>query len=304
MDPLRDIALFVAIARDKSFSKAAKTLDMSVSSVSRRLADMEAALGVQLVKRTTRHVELTEAGAAHYERCRPILEAADAAYEALGVAVEKPRGTVRVAATPDFISLYIAPLLPEFVALYPDVTFRFDLSPRWTDLFTEDADIALRIGAVHDSRPIARRMGHVRSGLYASENYLRRVGHPAHPSELRRHECLFIAPVLSEGASWTLVRGEEKVQVSVAGRFGVNNMSMIRQLAALDLGVGIIDVKLAQELVNERKLTRVLPEWSLEPQPVFALTATRLLPGRTRIFLEFLTTRIDLEGRSKKPKIA
>ena len=286
------MALFVEVAKAKSFSRAAEALDMPLSSLSRRIAALEKAIGIQLLNRTTRKIELTEAGAIYFARCQQIVEAAQIAHEQLQALSDTPRGRLRVSMPVNFGTFFLAPLIAKFAERYPDVSFDFDLSPRRVDLLSENFDLAIRVGELPDSALIIRRLALVPTGLYAAPSYLSRFGEPTHPLELPNHTCIQMLHTHSSSA-WRLTRAEETIEVDVAGRFAVNNISMVQRLAALGVGIGAIDATIARECVESGHLQPVLIEWQLPPVPIFALTATRLLPAKTYMFIDFLIEHLN-----------
>jgi DNA-binding transcriptional LysR family regulator len=288
---LRDMALFVEVARKRSFSRAAEALGMATSSLSRRISELERRIGLRLLNRTTRRIELTPAGTLYYERSRRIVDEARIAHEQLAAEGEDPRGTLRVTMPADFGLAFLAPLLDEFARRYPGISFDFDLSPGTVDLVSGSVDVAIRTGALPDTGLIARRIANVSRHLYAAPAYLAKAGEPAGPSDLTRHECVHIASP-GRAATWTLIRGKKKVEVTVGGRFACNNVGMIRELAALGLGIAMLPERIVRSEVAAGRLRRVLRDWGIPPHPVSALTATRLLPARTRVFLDFLAAKL------------
>jgi|GEM_PF-4034848 len=148
---LPDVVLFVAVARARSFSRAAKALAMPVSTLSRRIAEFESKLGVQILVRSTRQVDLTETGTRYLESCQLVIEAAEAAQAMLLGETEHPRGRLRVSATQDFALAYLTPIFGEFGSRYPESSFELDLTTRSVDLIGEGFDVAIRMGALPDS---------------------------------------------------------------------------------------------------------------------------------------------------------
>lgn len=283
--PLSDMALFVEVVKARSFRRAAATLGTPNSTVSRRISALEKAIGLRLLHRTTRKIELTEAGQIYYDRCRRIVDEARLAHEQLGEMLEQPSGLLRVSLPVDFATIYLAPRMAEFASRYPGIAFEFDLTPRRVDLVTEPFDLAVRMGEQPDSTLIARKLAVLPHHLYASPAYLASFGEPAQPDDLAKHEC-----VLFRGAShsWKLFRGNEAVDAPVAGRFRVNSIGMMHQFAVLKMGIAALAEKIVAEDLANNRLCRVLPEWETTPIPVYAVTETRLLPAKTQRFLEFL----------------
>lgn len=288
MELLNDMALFVEVAHARSFRRAAEATGVPNSTLSRRIGALEKAIGLRLLHRTTRKVELTEAGQLYYERCRRIVEEARLAHEQLGEMVAQPSGVLRASLPVDFATIYMAPLLADFARRYPGITFDFDLTPRRVDLVTEPFDVAIRMGELTDSTLIARQLARLSVLVCASPRYLELSGEPTHPAELEQHECLGFP----KADTWTLHRGVETVEVEVGGRFHVNSVGMFRRLATLDLGVALLPEEIAAEDLAAGRLRRILPDWEGRSTPVYALTETRLLPAKTQRFIEFLQERL------------
>jgi DNA-binding transcriptional LysR family regulator len=293
---LPDVVLFVAVAGAKSFSRAAKALGMPVSTLSRRIADFEGKLGIQLLVRSTRQVDLTEAGARYFERCQLVVEAAEAAQAELGGHVDNPRGSLRVSVTQDFALTYLTAIFADFTSRYPDVSFELDLTPRSVDLIGEGFDVAIRMGPLPDSQLFARRIGTSPIALYAAPGYLKRAGLPKVPADLAAHQCLRILGPVDGEARWTLERGEQVESVRVKGKWVAYSMRFLLELATRGLGVIAIDRAVARPAVESGALVQILPEWSPPPVPVHAITPSKLLPARTRVFLDCLGDHIRMEG--------
>jgi len=285
---LNDMALFIEVARSRSFRGTADVTGIPNSTISRRISNLEKAIGLRLLHRTTRKVELTEAGQLYYERCRRIVEEARVAHEQLGEMLAQPNGVLRTSLPVDFATIYLAPLMPEFARRYPGISFDFDLTPRRVDLISEPYDVAIRMGDLPDSSLIARLLARLPVQVYASPGYLKAAGEPTHPSDLQRHECIgFPKP-----GKWTLHRQDESMEVAVGGRFLGNSIGLFRRLATFDLGVTLLPQEVAQEAVDAGRLRRILPDWQAKPTPVYALTETRLLPAKTQRFIEFLQEKL------------
>ncbi len=299
VDLLRDMAVFVAVANAKSFSRAAAALGMPVSSVSRRVSELEGRLGVPLFTRTTRQVQLTEAGAEYFERCRSILDAAEIAHEDLRGHAGEPRGHLRVSVTPDFAMVFLTPLFAEFARRYPDISFDFDLSPRWVDLVGEGFDVAIRIGTLPETSTLTvRKLVSVETSVYASDAYLAHAGEPREPADLEEHDCIRILRPHDTLAVWSLTRGGDEVAVTVKGRFATNSPRLMLRLAVLGMGVAVVDDDMARPELESGALRRLLPEWRVPPVPIYAITPSRRLPAKTRLFIDCLVAHLDVRRRS------
>ncbi|WP_097304396.1 LysR family transcriptional regulator [Pseudomonas chlororaphis] len=291
MELLNDMALFVEVVKARSFRRAAEAMGMPNSTLSRRISGLEKAIGLRLLHRTTRKIELTEAGQLYFDRCKRIVEEARLAHEQLGEMLARPSGLLRASLPVDFATIYLAPLIAEFAARYPGISFDFDLTPRQVDLISEPVDLVIRMGEPPSSNLIARKLASLPRYLYASPAYLERFGEPAHPRELAGHECLRLRSPKTD--NWTLSRPGETLEVEVGGRFQLNSVGLIRRLATLDLGIAVLAQGIVAEELANGSLRRVMPQWQASPIPVYALTETRLLPAKTQRFIEFLRERLE-----------
>jgi DNA-binding transcriptional LysR family regulator len=288
---LNDMALFVEVVKARSFRRAAEAIGMPNSTLSRRISGLEKAIGLRLLHRTTRRIELTEAGQLYFERCKRIVEEARLAHEQLGEMLAQPSGVLRVSLPVDFATTFLAPQLAEFSRRYPGISFEFDLTPRRVDLVAEPFDVAIRMGELPDSNLIARQLARLPRYLYASPRYLELSGEPSRPDDLARHECLRMRT--TEADVWTLHDAAETAEVAIGGRFLLNSIGMIRRLATLDLGIAMLAEEIVAEDIAEGRLRRVLPQWQATPIPVYAITETRLLPAKTQRFIEFLRESLE-----------
>jgi DNA-binding transcriptional LysR family regulator len=296
MELLSYMRLFVEVARTKSFRKAADALDMPNSTLSRHIAELEKTIGLRLLHRSTRKVELTEAGEVYFKRCQGIVEEARVAHESLLDVVERPSGTLRVSMPVELATGYLAPILRDFAAAYPLISFEFDLTPRRVDLQAEPIDLAIRIGPppTAPSMLVARQIALLPRYLYAAPGYLKQAPPLKHPSDLIHHVvCMAQGAMKQRGVSRTFYRGEEQVEVAVDTRFAMNSVGLGRALALLGVGIAVLDGELTREDVAMGRLRRVLPDWSLSPIQVHAITETRLLPARTRLFIDFLKAQME-----------
>jgi DNA-binding transcriptional LysR family regulator len=288
MELLNDMALFVEVVKARSFRGAAATLGVPNSTLSRRIGLLEKEIGLRLLNRTTRRIELTEAGQLYFERCKRIVDEARLAHEQLGEMLAQPSGLLRVSLPVDFANTYLAPLIAEFAGRYPSIDFELDLTPRRVDLVAEPFDLAIRIGESEASHMIARPLARLSSHLYASPRYLELNGEPDQPSDLARHQCLSVP----RGGIWKLNDGTQTVETAIGGRFRLNNVGMIRRLATLDQGIALLPQQIVADELARDQLRRIMPHWQGSPTTVYAVTETRLLPAKTQRFIEFLRERL------------
>lgn len=289
---LNDIALFVEVAKHKNFSRAAEALHMPVSTLSRRVSQLERGIGVQLLKRSTRRVDLTEAGHVYFDRCRHLIAEAQIAHEQLLDVAQQPKGHLRVSMPTSFSLTSMPAILQEFSERYPDIESEFDLGIQPIDLLNDSFDLVIRIGRQADSGIFAKQLGAISLGLYASAQYLDRHGAPVVPADLRDHQCLRDS-TSKEDSIWRLISDTQSEEIQVSGRIAVNNVSMLRRLADLGLGIVRQPNRPFHQNSEHPQLIRVLPEWKFRPIPLLALFPSRLMPVKTRVFIEFLQTKLD-----------
>ena len=288
MDYLNEMALFAEVAEAKGFSKAAAKLGMPQSTLSRRVGELEKQLGLQLLNRTTRRVELTEAGRRYFERVKPIMEEARRIHDELIGMLVRPYGVLRVSLPVDFSYEFLAPLLPEFTAQYPEIKLEMDVTPRKVDLIGEPFDLVIRAGEQPDSGYISTVLMHDERYLYASPSYLAKHGEPQTPQDLPAADCLRF----QTASNWTLLnRAGETVLLTAQSPYAVNSMGMLARMAANGLGVAFIPAIMAEQYETSGRLKRILPDWKGQSVPIYALTATRLLPAKTKCFIAFLRSK-------------
>jgi len=294
---LNDIELFVEVARSQGFTRAGEALNMPASTISRRIARLEKSIGVRLFNRSTRKVALTEGGAAYFERCRHLIEEARIAHEMLLDGTRQPQGHLKVSLPSSLVLAFLQEALWEFSRRYPEIECEYDLGVHKIDMQADGFDVVIRASHAPDSRIVSRRLGTLALGLYASPAYLREHGIPQTPEDLEGHECLR-ASRSREDTVWKLLSapGEER-HVRVRGRIAINHVLMLRRMA--EQGAGIVPLSI-RDRRHDDQLVRVLPGWTFEPIPMVALFPSRMMPARTRVFLDFLDeelSHVDILGR-------
>lgn len=290
---LHDVVLFVEVARTRNFSAAGRNLGVSNPTLSRRIAAMEERFGVRLFDRTTRRVELTDAGQRYFDRCAHLADEARLAGEALREDAGQPGGHLRLSMPVDLGVYSIGPALHAFAQRHPAITFDLDLSPGRRDLVGEHVDVAFRLGAVTAEQLVVRRIGWVTQPLFAAPSYLEARGHPRAPADLVQHECILLPRPKLE-ASWQLANGQESAQVAVHGRFATNNVGMMKMLAERGSGIAALQPALVLDALDRGRLQPVLPGWELPRLPLYAVTTSHLLPARVTLLIDFLAARLTL----------
>lgn len=280
---------FVAVARRLSFRAAADELGMDPTVLSRKVARLEARLGVRLLHRTTRKVSLTEAGAVYFQRCDDLLSRmADAEAEVSRYA-SGPTGTLRLALPNMFGQRHIAPLVPEFMARHPALRIELAFSDRMVDLLDLRMDAAIRIGsmaAVGDLR--IRRLAPNRRLVCASPAYLARHGAPREPADLAAHRILHFSPFI-EGNAWRLARGGSEVEVPVAPVLCADNVEVLRLAALAGEGIAILATFVAGDDLAAGRLVPVLPAWQPPASTIsFVYPNAPFTPQKVRALSDFL----------------
>ncbi len=290
LSALHDIALFVETARTSSFSRASANLGVSPATLSRRIAAMEEHFNTRLFHRTTRKVELTDAGRRYFERCEALADGARLAQDALLEEAQLPSGHVRLSMPVELGVHSIGPLLPEFARMYPGINFMVDLSSTHRDLVNDQFDVAIRLGSVRSDLLVSRQIGWVRMGLYASKAYLDARGTPSHPTDLVAHDCI-VLPSAQDDTQWRLTRGAETVAVPVSGRFAVTSQGLMHALCERGAGIATLAPVIWRESASAGRILPVLPEWLIPQLGVYAVTASRLQTASVRAFIDFLAER-------------
>jgi DNA-binding transcriptional LysR family regulator len=294
MQLLRDIALFVEVVKTKNFTKAAHHLEVPASTLSRRVNALEQKIGVRLLNRTTRRVEVTEAGAAYYAKCAHLVEEARIAHEDLLDNTTQPKGTLRLSCSADFANHYLPNVLIQYTQRYPQVSVELDLTSRVVDLVAENFDAALRFGRLPDSGLIAKKIAQIQPMLVASPVYLLKAPALTTPEELDQHMCIRMNSSGS-GSRWRLIRNEsgETLTISVQGRFTVGSVSLIKKLGLNGAGIAVVDQALVLEELQKGLLIQILPQWRLSTVDLHLLTPSRLMPARVRLFGDLLVEALQ-----------
>lgn len=285
------IVAFVAVADAASFSAAGRTLGLPVSTVSRRVAALEAALGVQLLHRTTRRVSLSTSGTALRERVAPLLASLRAAVTQLPGREEEPAGELRVTAPIDIGAFFVADIVARFVTRHPLIRVDLHLTNERVDLVGEGFDVALRValGRLGDSSLMARKATHVSGGLFAAPTYLARRGVPRTPADLDDHEWV----TYRDMGKVRLEGGGEPTQVTPRGRVQCDDMLFMREALRAGAGIGWLPVFLPQAELASGQLTRVLPRWQTRSGHLWVLwPATRHLPPSVAAFRDFVVASL------------
>jgi DNA-binding transcriptional LysR family regulator len=281
MDRLTSLTVFVRVVDSGGFAAAARRLNMSTTMVSSHVQSLEERLGVRLLNRTTRKVSLTEVGKDYYERCGPILAELEEADRAAGALQATPRGTLRLY-TGTHIVRFIAPVVAEFLALYPEAAVDLTIGERMVDLVEEGFDLAIRPTPPPDSSLIVRHLASWRHVLCCSPSYLEEHEAPRRPDELVRHNCLRYA-FYPFGDEWHFLGpAGEPVSVRVRGNLVTNSAEALRLLALSGRGLFLAPIFVAVDDLEAGRLVRLLDGYAPVEFAINAVYPHRQRPGRVR----------------------
>jgi len=250
---------FLAVVETGSFSAAGRRIGRDGSVVTRRVGALEARLGIRLFERSTRRVALTEAGAKYRDRLRQVMDLLRAADDEARSLASTPTGLLRISAPLGFGRLWIAPAIPEFLALHPRLRIEVSYTDRYVDLIGEGFDAGVRIGDPGDSRLVARRLATMQRLLCASPGYLARHPAPRTPDDLSHHDCIGFTP-LSTYPLWHLTQGETRRSIRIAGRLVTDDIDALLQATLAGTGIAMgTDWLVGRELATGQ-LVPVLPD--------------------------------------------
>ena len=286
-------AVFAKVVEVGSFAKAAGELGLSQATVSKAIARLETRLQAALFHRTSRKMSLTESGRVAVERATRILDEGEALESEVKAQANSPRGLVRLAAPMSFGIWHVAPVLPEFMAAYPEVALEVDFSDEMVDLIGGRFDVALRISNLADSTLLARRLCTVRVLLVASPAYLDRYGRPEHPRELANHRALFYTNSIQVDAWRFKHRRQGDFTIGMTTPLRVNNADAANPALLAGLGLALQPEFLVWEHVNDGSLETVMPDWYAPHIALHIVTPPhRARPARVELLIEYLAQRL------------
>jgi DNA-binding transcriptional LysR family regulator len=289
---LNELLIFARVVQANSFVGAARALSMPKSTVSRKVSELERRLGARLLQRTTRKLSLTDAGRAYHEHALRVVAEVEAAELAVSRMQDAPRGLLRV--TTPLNAAFLGPTVASFLQRFPEVNAEIVCTNRMVDLVDEGFDLAIRAGKLADSTSIARELGVLESFIVAGPGFLAKHGTPGSPEDLAPLDCV-VFTTGEQRATWQLHRGGQTFTHTVRPRIVVNDFRFIEAATAADLGIALLPAFRLAEALREGRLVRVLPEWSIDVMPLYAVyPSTRHLTPKVRAFIEHVREQLAL----------
>jgi len=294
---LEGLAIFAKVAETRSFAAAAAELKLSKATVSKAVSRVERKLKTRSFNRTSRRIALTDAGRQLAGRAAHILAEGEAVEDAALAQATVPRGLVRLAAPMSFGLLHVAPLLPEFLAAFPEVSIDLHLSDAQVDLIGEGFDAAIRIAVLPDSSLVVRRLCEMPRYLVGSPSYLNKHGRPKHPLHLAQHRCIGYSYTRTP-ETWRFTKDGKSATIRPSGPFRVNNGDAMIPALTAGTGLGILPEFILREALAAGRLERVLPDWPLASGAVYWVTPPGgPRPKRVEVIGDFLFEKLSRQMR-------
>jgi len=292
MDRLEGMAALVSVAKAGGFSAASRETGIPLATLSRRVADLEAELGVRLLRRSTRQIALTESGQSYFQTCQRVLDEIRDAEEDLKGEYRTPKGDLTLTAPMGFGRIHLQPVVMEFLRAYPAINLRLVLADRMVDFIEEPIDLALRIAELADSPLIARTVGTIRMVVTASPEYLEQHGAPKHPLELAQHDCVAWSG-LGPLNTWWFREGKADRSFPIRTRFSTSSAESAIDAARSGLGLAQTTSYQAERGVRDGGLQILLEDFECAPTPVSLVHAgNRSVPLKLRAFVDFAVPRL------------
>ncbi|MCL8300377.1 LysR family transcriptional regulator [Pseudomonas mosselii] len=292
MDRFDAMQAFARVVETGSFTKAAATLHMSKTTVTQLIQQLEARLRVRLLNRTTRKVNVTADGAAYYERVVRLLIDMDDAETSLSSASTTPRGRLRVDVPSPLARMLLIPALPEFFARYPEIQLTVGVSDRIVDIIGENIDCVVRGGEITDQSLVARHVGDLKLGIYATPGYLQRFGTPAHPRELEegQHKTIgFLWFRTGKTLPYVMQRAEERIEVQPRPQLTVDDGNAYLAAGLAGLGMLWLPQYMAKPHLISGELLPLFEDWHMSPMPMYlAFPPNRHVSAKVRVFIDWI----------------
>lgn len=291
MDRITCMKIFVRTVEANSFSAVAREMETTQPTISKQIAALEEYLGVQLLRRSTRSLNLTDEGARFYQHCQRVIEVVAEAEASVG-RQQQPSGSLRVSCPVSFGQFQIVPRLKKFLDRYPNIKLDLTMADHFIDLVEEGVDLSIRIGNVQDTSLVSQHIGVTRRVTIGSVSYFEQAGEPQTPNDLIHHNCI-VYTQLATGNEWHFQKEQGVVKVSVNGNFQTNNSTAIREAVLSGLGIAVSPIWLFADAI-EQDLKVVLKDYQPTLLPIYALYRRgRFLPAKVHCFIDFLAAEFE-----------
>ena len=295
MEDLERMAVFARVVEAKSFSAAARDLNLSKSLVSKQVTQLEKSLGARLLNRTTRALSLTEAGTVLYEHCAHIVEELNEAKHAVARLNAEPRGVLRISASVAFGRLHIAPALPQFLETYPNLKIDMVTTDRFVDLAEEAYDVVVRIASDAAPNVVARKLAPVNTKMCATPEYFSRHGTPQTPEDLEKHNCLTYT-YFNPHDPWRLRGRDGDISVHASGNLRLNDDDALAEAVLGGLGIALLPTFIVGKDIQSGRLQSVLSDYIPVQRHIYAIyLANRYPSAKVRAFIDHLLQRFGPE---------
>ncbi|OXX72409.1 LysR family transcriptional regulator [Vibrio anguillarum] len=292
---LPDLAAFILVVNEGSFTAAAQKLGVTPSALSKLITRLEQALSVKLFERTTRQLLITQAGKRVYDQSLLMVNAAQQAVELSTSDHTEPAGALTVAAPEAFLNSVLQPLVLPFLTQYPEIQLKLRAADGAIDLFKHNIDVAFKLTDKPDENLVLREIGKTHLVLCASPEYIAARGAPTHPIELTDHDCLYLAETERDHL-WDFHKEDEFHTVAVSGRYAVNHSQMRLNGVKNGLGIGIFHDFVIQQALVEGSVVRLLADWTIKSNYYGSIAMqypqTKYMPARLRVFIDYVTEHL------------
>jgi DNA-binding transcriptional LysR family regulator len=285
----QDLRLFVSVVDNGSFTRAAEQEDLPTSTLSRRLRKLEDELGLRLLERTTRSVQVTELGEEFYERCLSIIEEVDSTRASLQRKQDSPGGRLRIYAPTEFTRVHFEDIIPSFAEHFPDITLELFTTDGGHNLVDTRIDVMIHIEEPQDSSYIGKKLTVATTNYYASTKYLERFGEPQSPGDLEQHECILEAYNPHGYNRWLFPDEDQTLEVPVHGRYVTDSTYMALRLMERGLGVSMLPDYICREGLEAGRLQKLFGgRYEISHNIYLLYPSRRYVPSKVRVFLDFL----------------
>jgi len=290
---LNAMALFVRVIEYKSFTETSKRLGIPISTISRKVSELEKDLGIRLIERSTRNLRLTETGQEYYQCCRRGLDEFETGALMINDKQAKVSGTLRLSIPPNIADILVTPIICDYQTAYPGASIKVLVTERYVDLIEDGVDIAIRVGQLENSSLIARRLLKYRHLLVASPQYIKKHGEPKHPDELASHRLLSFSG-WREQIIWEFFKQQETYKTTIDSVLSMNEMAGLQYAAESHQGIANLPAIICAQALKQGKLIEVMPEWRFAPTVLSAIYPSNRNTSRiVKLFMDCCTKHIQ-----------